>query len=322
MPPDRRSRGLRGSVRRALVLTATTVLAAAFAPAGWASPALAVPAAASATPANASPASAVSVAQSGARIAQSDARIAQSDARAAQSDARQAAQAEPFSVLVFSKTAGFRHDSIPAGIAAIQQLGADNGFTVDTTEDGGAFTDANLAQYAGRGLAVHDRRRARRRPAGRVRALHPGRRRLRRHPRRLRHRVHWAWYGELVGAYFNVAPGATSRPPSRWRTRRTRPPRTCRTWTRIDEWYNFRTNPRGTCTCWPAWTSAATPRHRRDGRRPPDRVVPRLRRRPLLVHRRAATPSESYSEPDFLAHLLGGIQTAAGVVERRLRAPR
>jgi hypothetical protein len=31
-------------------------------------------------------------------------------------------------VLVFSKTAGFRHDSIPNGIAAIQQLGTENGF--------------------------------------------------------------------------------------------------------------------------------------------------------------------------------------------------
>ena len=34
-------------------------------------------------------------------------------------------------VLVFSKTAGFRHDSIPQGIAAIQALGTANGFTVD-----------------------------------------------------------------------------------------------------------------------------------------------------------------------------------------------
>jgi cytochrome c len=50
-------------------------------------------------------------------------------------------------VLVFSKTAGFRHDSIPAGIAAIQQLGQQNDFTVDATEDAAQFTDANLAQY-------------------------------------------------------------------------------------------------------------------------------------------------------------------------------
>ena len=68
-----------------------------------------------------------------------------------------AAAADPYSVLVFSKTAGFRHDSIPAGIAAIQQLGADNGFTVDATEDAAAFTDANLAKYRGGDLALHHR---------------------------------------------------------------------------------------------------------------------------------------------------------------------
>jgi len=50
-------------------------------------------------------------------------------------------------VLVFSKTAAFRHDSIPAGITAIRNLGSQNGFAVDATEDAGAFTTANLAQY-------------------------------------------------------------------------------------------------------------------------------------------------------------------------------
>ncbi|MEV4416757.1 ThuA domain-containing protein, partial [Catellatospora sp. NPDC049609] len=50
-------------------------------------------------------------------------------------------------VLVFSKTAGFRHSSIPHGVTAIQQLGAANGFTVTATEDANQFTTANLAQY-------------------------------------------------------------------------------------------------------------------------------------------------------------------------------
>src|SRR5438477_7157511 len=54
---------------------------------------------------------------------------------------------QPFRALVFSKTTGFRHDSIPAGIAAIQQLGQQHNFTVDTTEDDTLFTDANLARY-------------------------------------------------------------------------------------------------------------------------------------------------------------------------------
>jgi type 1 glutamine amidotransferase len=50
-------------------------------------------------------------------------------------------------VLVFSRTLGFRHDSIPDGIAAIQQLGAANGFAVDATEDATLFTSSNLARY-------------------------------------------------------------------------------------------------------------------------------------------------------------------------------
>src|SRR5262245_44132130 len=52
-----------------------------------------------------------------------------------------------FDVLVFSKTTAFRHDSIPAGIAAIQALGAANDFSVTATENGTAFNAANLANY-------------------------------------------------------------------------------------------------------------------------------------------------------------------------------
>lgn len=50
-------------------------------------------------------------------------------------------------VLVFSKTAGFRHDSIPAGIAMVQDLGAAYGYNVTVSEDSTLFTTANLAQY-------------------------------------------------------------------------------------------------------------------------------------------------------------------------------
>ena len=51
-------------------------------------------------------------------------------------------------VLVFTKTMGFRHASIPAGIAAIQKLGAANGFEVDTTENADKFNEDTLQQYA------------------------------------------------------------------------------------------------------------------------------------------------------------------------------
>ncbi len=50
-------------------------------------------------------------------------------------------------ILVFSKTKGFRHSSIPAGKRALMLMGAENGFAVDTTEDAAKFTEANLKQY-------------------------------------------------------------------------------------------------------------------------------------------------------------------------------
>ncbi|MDT0607144.1 ThuA domain-containing protein [Croceitalea rosinachiae] len=51
-------------------------------------------------------------------------------------------------VLVFSKTMGFKHASIPAGIAAIQELGKENGFAVDTTINAELFNEENLKQYS------------------------------------------------------------------------------------------------------------------------------------------------------------------------------
>jgi type 1 glutamine amidotransferase len=50
-------------------------------------------------------------------------------------------------ILVFSRTEGFRHDSIAAGIGLVETLGQANGFAVDATEDAAAFTAPNLAKY-------------------------------------------------------------------------------------------------------------------------------------------------------------------------------
>ena len=57
------------------------------------------------------------------------------------------AQAQQARVLVFSKTAGFRHSSIPTGIATVKKIGAQQHFAVDATEDATAFNDANLKKY-------------------------------------------------------------------------------------------------------------------------------------------------------------------------------
>src|ERR1700743_653999 len=51
-------------------------------------------------------------------------------------------------VLIFCKTNGYHHASITTGIAAIRQLGAQNGFAVDTTVDSTWFRDKILRKYS------------------------------------------------------------------------------------------------------------------------------------------------------------------------------
>lgn len=46
-------------------------------------------------------------------------------------------------VLVFTRTMGFRHDSIPAGIAAVREIGMQEGIHVDATEDPAEFNLPN-----------------------------------------------------------------------------------------------------------------------------------------------------------------------------------
>jgi cytochrome c len=50
-------------------------------------------------------------------------------------------------VLVFSKTAGFRHESIGAGTKALTKMAKEKGFTVSFTEDAAQFNNLNLAKY-------------------------------------------------------------------------------------------------------------------------------------------------------------------------------
>lgn len=58
------------------------------------------------------------------------------------------AHAEQFNVLLFSRTAGWHHESIHAGVTAVRELGRLHDFKVFWTEDAGrVFTDQELAKY-------------------------------------------------------------------------------------------------------------------------------------------------------------------------------
>ncbi|MEJ3745652.1 ThuA domain-containing protein [Actinomycetes bacterium KLBMP 9797] len=150
----------------------------------------------------------------------------------------------PYDVLVFSKTAGFRHDSIPAGIQMIRDLGGANTFTVTATEDSNQFTATNLAQFeavvflnttgdvlnATQQTAFESYIRG----GGGYVGVHSA----------SDTEYDWPFYGELVGAYFASHPAiqqATIRVENRAHaaTAGLSP-----TWVRTDEWYNFRSNVR------------------------------------------------------------------------------
>lgn len=50
-------------------------------------------------------------------------------------------------ILVFTKTKGYYHESIPTGAGAIIKLGKENNFSVDSTSDAGYFIQDSLKNY-------------------------------------------------------------------------------------------------------------------------------------------------------------------------------
>lgn len=69
---------------------------------------------------------------------------------------RSRGHADEHRVLVFSKTAGFRHDSIPEGVAAVRELGAAHGFAVDATEDSRRLHHPQPRALRRRGVPLDD----------------------------------------------------------------------------------------------------------------------------------------------------------------------
>jgi cytochrome c len=110
-------------------------------------------------------------------------------------------------VLVFSKTMGFRHASIPQGVLAIQQLGKQYEFQVDTTEDNKMFTEDNLKKYR---LVIFNNTTGnvlqREQEIAFERFIQAGGGYIGIHSA-TDTEYDWAWYGGLSGGYFASHPG-------------------------------------------------------------------------------------------------------------------
>ncbi|MGH3879422.1 MAG: ThuA domain-containing protein [Actinophytocola sp.] len=215
-------------------------------------------------------------------------------------------------ILVFSKTAGFRHDSIPAGIAAIRQLGADNGFAVDATEDAAAFTTQNLARYQAvvwlstTGNVLDAAQQAAFESyvtgGGGYVGVHAA----------ADTEYDWPWYGQLVGAWFASHPNqqqasvviedranaSTSHLPA--------------VWSRFDEWYNYRTNPRAAVKVLASLDESSYSGGSMNGDHPITWCHDVGAGRAWYTGLGHTT--ESYSDPRFTRMLLGGIRVASRAV--------
>jgi cytochrome c len=213
-------------------------------------------------------------------------------------------------VLVFTKTAGFRHASIPAGIQAIQKLGKENGFEVDTTENAANFTEDTLQKYAaviflnttGDVLDNYQEADFERyiQSGGGFVGIHSA----------TDTEYEWGWYGELVGAYFDNHPAGTHKAKLTVKDKSFLATATLPdTWEHTDEWYNFKKISKNT-------TKLITVDEKtyEGGTNGPEHPISWYHEFDggRAFYTELGHTNESYSESEFLAHILGGIKYAIG----------
>ncbi|MBZ6114683.1 MULTISPECIES: ThuA domain-containing protein [Streptomyces] len=224
---------------------------------------------------------------------------------------------EPFKagkkVLVFSKTAGFRHDSIPEGIAALKELGTPAGIQVTATEEAGQFTTNNLAKYDAVAFlsTTGDVLNADQQTAfenyikngGGYMGVHAA----------ADTEYDWEFYGGLVGAYFDSHPAiqqATVRVEDHDH------PATAHlddAWERTDELYNYRTNPREQAKVLATLDETTYEGGTMKGDHPIAWCQSYGGGRSFYTG--LGHTKESYADESFRGHLLGGMQYATGQVK-------
>ncbi|MEV5886090.1 ThuA domain-containing protein [Streptomyces sp. NPDC052020] len=209
-------------------------------------------------------------------------------------------------LLVFTRTTDYRHDSIPAAVAALRSL---DGFRVDHTEDPAAL-EAPLDAYAavvflstsGEVLT----------PAGRARLaayVEAGGGFAGVHAAACTEYT-WPYYGDLLGARFDRHPAYQ---PGRVLVEDRDHPATRHlpaVWEFTDEWYDFRTSPRGSARVLATADESSYEGGGMGGDHP--LVWCREQGAGRVFYTALGHAAEAYGDPDFRAHLGGGIAWAAG----------
>ena len=215
-------------------------------------------------------------------------------------------------VLVFSKTEGFRHNSIEAGGEAIMRLGEEHGFGVTWTENSSYFTGDSLSSYdavifLNTTLDVLDEQQQSEfeqyiRSGGGFVGIHSA----------SDTEYDWQWYGNLVGAYFDNHPGNPNvREAVVTKVMQEHPSvqHLDDRWRRADEWYNFGFISESINVILELDTDSYE-----GSDHPGDHPVSWFQEYDggRSFYTAMGHTSESYSEPEFLEHLLHGIRFAMG----------
>ncbi len=143
-------------------------------------------------------------------------------------------------LLVFSATRGFRHESIPDGIAAIKAMGVRNHWEVVATEDTSYFTDNRIAGFSaivllnntgnvfdGKGeKALQDYVHA----GGGIAGVHAA----------TDCEYDWPWYNRMMGGWFDSHPAQQTATLHKTPLAHAATAMLPQDWSRKDEWYNFK----------------------------------------------------------------------------------
>jgi len=218
---------------------------------------------------------------------------------------------EQIKVLAFSKAAGFKHESIDAGKASLKKLAYENNFDIDFSDDSTVFNDVNLSKYnvviflltTGDILDENGEKAFQKfiQNKGGFVGIHSA----------TDTEYDWKWYGELIGTYFKSHPDVQKAVVKVVEKKHPSTKDLPYSWEREDEWYNFTSQLSDNIKvlavvdestykggemgmyhpfCWD---------HEFDGGR--------------CWYTAGGHTIESYSDPLFMKHILGGIKYAAGI---------
>jgi type 1 glutamine amidotransferase len=231
-------------------------------------------------------------------------------------EAQELSKGSVLNILVFSKTNGYRHESIPTGIRTLIELGESRRWQITATEDHRKLSESFLGQFhvlvfmntngdvlepvqqdavmkfyrSGKGfVGVHSASAT---------------------------EYDWPWYETLIGAYFKAHPKIQqARIIMEDKTHPALPDSFGREIARVDEWYSFRKNPRGDVDVLLSLDETSYDFEGKDDMMMGDHPIAWYHEKDggRSFYTALGHTHEIYADPFFRAHLAGAIEWAGGI---------